>query len=95
MTVIETAKLAGLDPEAYLADVLARMRDHDPAKLDALLPWNWSSRQPGTSKGRLATGTGRPVTHDHSGTEDRQKMGCDARRAQGRAVQVFSLGATA
>ncbi len=28
MTVIETAKLSGLNPEAYLADVLARIRDH-------------------------------------------------------------------
>jgi hypothetical protein len=41
MTVIETAKLSGLNPEAYLADILARIRDHDPAKLDDLLPWNW------------------------------------------------------
>jgi transposase len=46
MTVIETAKLAGLNPEAYLADILTRIRDHDPAKLDDLLPWNWSSQQP-------------------------------------------------
>ena len=43
MTVIETAKLSGLDPEAYLADILARIRDHDPAKLDDLLPWNWTA----------------------------------------------------
>jgi transposase len=41
MTVIETAKLSDLNPEAYLADILARLRDHDPAKLDDLLPWNW------------------------------------------------------
>ena len=40
MTVIETAKLSGLNPEAYLADILTRIRDHDPAKLDDLLPWN-------------------------------------------------------
>ena len=38
MTVIETAKLASLNPEAYIADILARIRDHDPAKLDDLLP---------------------------------------------------------
>jgi transposase len=43
MTVIETAKLSGLNPEAYLADILARLRDHDPAKLDELLPWNWTA----------------------------------------------------
>ena len=50
MTIIETAKLSGLNPEAYLADILARIRDHDPAKLDDLLPWRWSSQQPATAK---------------------------------------------
>jgi transposase len=50
MTVIETAKLSDLNPEAYLADILARIGDHDPAKLDDLLPWNWSARQPATAK---------------------------------------------
>lgn len=43
MTVIETAKLADLDPEAYLTDVLARIRSHDPDRLDDLLPWNWKA----------------------------------------------------
>jgi len=41
MTVIETAKLSGLNPEAYLADVLARIHDHPNKHLDDLLPWNW------------------------------------------------------
>ena len=50
MTVIETAKLSGLNPEAYLADILARIRDHDPAKLDDLLPWNWLSQQPARAR---------------------------------------------
>ena len=50
MTVIETAKLSGLDPEAHLADILTRIRDHDPAKLDDLLPWNWSAQQPATAE---------------------------------------------
>ena len=31
--------------EAYLAGILARIHDHDPAKLDDLLPWNWSAQQ--------------------------------------------------
>ena len=42
MTVIETAKLNGLDPQAYLADILARIHDHKINRLDDLLPWNWS-----------------------------------------------------
>jgi hypothetical protein len=42
MTVIETAKLNGLDPLAYLADILDRIHDHKINRLDELLPWNWS-----------------------------------------------------
>lgn len=42
MTVIETAKLSGLNPEAYLADILARINDHLVTRLDELLPWNWT-----------------------------------------------------
>lgn len=50
MTVIETAKLSGCNPEAYLADILARIRDHDPARIDELLPWNWKHRGVGAAK---------------------------------------------
>lgn len=40
------AKLNGLDPEAYLADVIDRMAEHYPTnQLAELLPWNWN-RQP-------------------------------------------------
>ena len=41
-TLIESAKLNGLDPEAYLAEVLDRMaKGHSINRLDELLPWNW------------------------------------------------------
>ena len=50
MTVIETAKLSDLNPEAYLADIFTRIRDHDPARLDDLLPWNWPAQQPAPAK---------------------------------------------
>jgi transposase len=44
-TLIETAKLNRLDPEAYLHDVLTRIAD-DPAKrLTDLLTWNWTPAQ--------------------------------------------------
>ena len=41
MVVIEIAKLNGLDPLAYLADILDRIHDHKINRLDDLLPWNW------------------------------------------------------
>jgi hypothetical protein len=42
-TVIETAKLTGLDPEAYLASVLDRLaRGHPNNRLEELLPWNFT-----------------------------------------------------
>lgn len=40
-TLVETAKLNGIDPRAWLADMLARLPDHPAKKIDALLPWNW------------------------------------------------------
>lgn len=45
MTLIETAKMNGLDPQAYLADVLDRIHDHKINRLDELLPWNWSTER--------------------------------------------------
>ena len=40
-TLIETAKLNGVDPQAWLADVLARLPDHPSKRIDQLLPWHW------------------------------------------------------
>jgi transposase len=40
-TLIETARMNGLDPEACLADVLARIADHPANRIDELLPWTW------------------------------------------------------
>lgn len=42
-TLIETAKLNGLDPEAWLRDVLARIADHPINQIDEFLPWNWAA----------------------------------------------------
>ena len=40
---IATTKLNGVDPQAWLADVLARIADHPAQRLQQRLPWNWRS----------------------------------------------------
>jgi hypothetical protein len=42
-TILETAKMNDLNPQAYLADVLRRIADHPINKIDALLPWHWKA----------------------------------------------------
>lgn len=49
-TLIETAKLNGVDPEAYLRDILGRIADHPINRIAELLPWNAVS----SSTARLA-----------------------------------------
>jgi transposase len=45
-SLIVTAKMNDIDPQAWLADVLARIADHPASKLDELLPWNWKLSAP-------------------------------------------------
>ncbi|CCD87943.1 putative transposase (fragment) [Bradyrhizobium sp. ORS 285] len=45
-TLIQTAKLKDVDPQAWLTDVLLRINDHPASRLDELLPWNWSKPTP-------------------------------------------------
>jgi transposase len=40
-SLIVTAKMNDVDPQAWLADVLARIAEHPVQQLDELLPWNW------------------------------------------------------
>ena len=41
-SLIVTAKMNGIDPQAWLADVLSRIAAHPAHRLDELLPWNWT-----------------------------------------------------
>lgn len=50
--LIVTAKLNDVDPQAWLADVLARISGHPVQKLDELMPWNW--RNPKSAHDALA-----------------------------------------
>ncbi len=45
-TLIETCKLNGVDPQAWLADVLARIADHPAKRVRDLLPWAWKAAHP-------------------------------------------------
>ncbi|WP_346657010.1 transposase domain-containing protein [Bradyrhizobium sp. NBAIM20] len=40
-SLIATAKFNDIDPQAWLADVLARLPDHPTKRIDELLPWKW------------------------------------------------------
>lgn len=42
-TLIETAKMNGVDPQAWLSWVLARIADHKITRLDELLPWRYAA----------------------------------------------------
>ena len=41
-TLIETAKLNAVDPQAWLADTIARIPDYKITKVGDLLPWKWN-----------------------------------------------------
>jgi transposase len=44
-TLIATAKLNDVDPQAWLADVLARLPDYPAKRIGDLLPWNWHAER--------------------------------------------------
>jgi len=43
-SLIVTTKMNDIDPQAWFADVLARIADHLAHGLEELLPWNWKTR---------------------------------------------------
>jgi transposase len=48
-SLIITCKMNGVDPQAWLADVLSRIAGHPAHRLDELAPWNWKQQAPADS----------------------------------------------
>ena len=48
-SLIITCKMNGVDPQAWLADVLSRIAAHPAHRLDELAPWNWKPQVPANS----------------------------------------------
>ena len=53
-TLIETAKLNNVDPQAWLTDTLGRIADHKINKIDQLLPWAWAATRAATASTQKA-----------------------------------------
>ncbi|MBB4197510.1 hypothetical protein GGD83_001296 [Rhodoblastus sphagnicola] len=48
-SLIISCKMNGVDPQAWLADVLARIAGHPAHRLDELVPWNWKPQAPASA----------------------------------------------
>jgi transposase len=55
-SLIVTAKMNDVDPQAWLADVLARIAAHPVQRLDELLPWNWRDQNKQVDKAAWVDG---------------------------------------
>jgi transposase len=53
-SLIVTAKMNDIDPQAWLADILARIADHPAHRLEELLPWNWKKPMPVDAEAQAA-----------------------------------------
>ena len=49
-SLIVTAKMNDIDPQAWLADVLGRIAELPASRLDELLPWNWRSQRAASNR---------------------------------------------
>jgi hypothetical protein len=62
--LIVTAKLNDVDPQAWLADDLARIADHTIQNLDQLLPWNWNEPSQARHLTAATRGPHRRLSHE-------------------------------
>jgi len=61
-TLIETAKLNAVNPQAWLTDVLSRIADHKINRIDELLPWRYATSSAKLA-GRLSARAASPDGH--------------------------------
>ena len=53
-SLITTAKMNDADPQAWLADILARIANHPAHRIEELMPWNWTAPQKQNSTAQAA-----------------------------------------
>ena len=53
-SLIVTCRMNKVDPQAWLADVLARIGEHSTSRLDELLPWNWKTLRDADTEAKAA-----------------------------------------
>jgi hypothetical protein len=58
LSLTRTAVACGINPEAYLTDMLIRMQTWPASRIDELLPWNWKpdAAEAGPPSGNVADG---------------------------------------
>ena len=97
-TLIETAKLNDVDPQVWLADVLARLPDHPSKRLHELLPWNWKISRPASALAQAAWRTTdedlrvamlRTHLRDHLADADLSLVGVATDRATGADLMAL------
>jgi transposase len=54
-TLVENCRQAGIDPEAYLIDIIARLPDHPAKDIAALSPWWWKPKAAASTTGAPAS----------------------------------------
>ncbi|SIR53002.1 transposase domain-containing protein, partial [Acidiphilium rubrum] len=53
-SLITTAKMNDVDPQAWLADILTRIASHPVHRIEELMPWNWIAPQSQSSAAQVA-----------------------------------------
>ena len=86
-SLIVTAKLNDIDPQAWLADVLARMPNMPVSRLPELLPWNWRPALRAAEGSLMARAT-HVYTHRPRRDDDRREPRADPRRSAGNSDNI-------